>query len=180
MDRDRLEAEWEEHRAAVFGTAYRLLGSVAEAEDIVQDVWLRAVGADLSRVANLRAWLVTAAARLSYNVLKSARVQRVSYVGPWLPAPILTGPDAAESVLVDDSIGTAMLVVMRELPPPQRIAFVLHDVFQVPYADIADVLGVAVPTCRKLAERGRRRVAVARAFPKASPAEREEVLTAFR
>ncbi|MEU7768790.1 sigma factor [Nocardia sp. NPDC049190] len=89
-----LEAEWETHRAAVFGVAYRLLGSVADAEDVTQDVWLRASGADLGEVNDLRAWLVTVAARRSYDILKSARVLRETYVGPWLPEPLLTGPDA--------------------------------------------------------------------------------------
>ena len=86
------ESDWESHRPAVFGAAYRILGTVAEAEDVAQEVWLRAAAADLSEVRDLRAWLVTVAARTSYNVLKSARVRRESYVGPWLPEPVLTGP----------------------------------------------------------------------------------------
>ena len=105
------ESDWALHRSAVFGAAYRILGTVTEAEDVVQDVWLRAAAADLSEVRDLRAWLVTLAARTSYNVLKSARVRRESYVGPWLPEPLLTGPDAVDQVLTNESVSTAMLVV---------------------------------------------------------------------
>src|SRR4029453_5017051 len=126
-----LGAGWAAHRPAVFGVAYRLLGSVADAEDVTQDVWLRAAGADLQDIGDLRAWLVTVAARRSYDVLKSARARRETYVGPWLPAPLLTGPDASEAVLVDESVGSAMLLVMEELSPPERVAFILHDVFSV-------------------------------------------------
>ncbi|AQZ70203.1 RNA polymerase subunit sigma-24 [[Actinomadura] parvosata subsp. kistnae] len=179
----RLREEWESHRPAVFGAAYRLLGSVAEAEDVVQDVWLRAAAAsdDLERVVDLRAWLITVAARTSYNVLKSARVRREDYVGPWLPEPLLTGPDAAGPVLVDESVGTAMMVVMRELAPPERVAFVLHDVFGLPFEQIAEVLGKSVPATRKLASRARARVAAARERePEAARGERERVVAAFR
>ncbi|MEO3872137.1 RNA polymerase sigma factor SigJ [Nonomuraea sp. B12E4] len=176
----RLDEEWELHRPAVFGTAYRLLGSVTEAEDVLQDVWLRAAGADLSEVADLRAWLVTVAARISYNVINSARVRKVGYVGPWLPEPLLTGPDVAHRVLIDDSVSTAMLLVMRELPPPERVAFVLHEVFELPFEQIAGVLGRSPVACGKLASRARRRVAGARMPQRAGRAEREEVLRAFR
>lgn len=115
---DVLLSEWEVHRPAVFGVAYRLLGTVADAEDVAQDVWLRASGADLEKIDDLRAWLVTVAARRSYDLLKSARARREEYVGPWLPEPLLTGPDAAEPVLVDESVSSAMLLIMDELKPP--------------------------------------------------------------
>ncbi|MBF8191566.1 RNA polymerase sigma factor SigJ [Nonomuraea sp. K274] len=176
----RLDEEWESHRPAVFGAAYRLLGSVAEAEDVVQDVWLRAAAADLAQVVDLRAWLVTVAARSAYNVLNSARVRRDAYVGPWLPEPLLTGPDAGHRVLVDESVSTALLLVMQELPPPERVAFVLHDVFELPFGEIAGVLGRSPVACRKLASRARARVTTARRRPSASRAERERVLNAFR
>ncbi|MFI0448255.1 RNA polymerase sigma factor SigJ [Actinomadura sp. 6N118] len=175
-----LEGEWERHRPAVFGVAYRLLGGVADAEDVVQEVWLRASSADLSAVRDLRAWLVTVAARLSYNVLKSARVRRECYVGPWLPEPLLTGPDAAEPVLVDESVGTAMLIVMEELTPPERVAFVLHDVFDVPFDQIAEVLDRSPAATRKLASRARQRVAETRERPLVPRAEHDRVLAAFR
>ncbi|MFI9613428.1 RNA polymerase sigma factor SigJ [Streptomyces sp. NPDC052023] len=176
-----LAAAWETHRPAVFGVAYRLLASVADAEDVTQDVWLRAAGADLRDVRDLRAWLVTVAARRSYDILRSARLRRETYVGPWLPEPLLTGPDAAEPVLVDESVGSAMLLIMEELSPPERVAFVLHDVFGLEFARIAEVLDVSVPGARQLASRARRRVARAKqSVPQAPRAERERVLAAFR
>jgi RNA polymerase sigma factor (sigma-70 family) len=178
--RDVTEEEWAEHRPAVFGVAYRLLGTVSDAEDVEQDVWLRARAADLSGVRDLRAWLVTVAARRAYDVLRSARVRRETYAGPWLPEPLLTGPDAAEPVLLDDSVTTAMLLVMERLSPPERVAFVLHDVFEVPFERIAGVLGTTAAAGRQLASRARRRVAAAKETPRAGRPERERVLTAFR
>jgi RNA polymerase sigma factor (sigma-70 family) len=174
------EADWEPHRPAVFGAAYRILGSVAEAEDVTQEVWLRAAAADLSEVRDLRAWLVTLAARTSYNVLKSARVRRESYVGPWLPEPLLTGPDVAAQVLMDESVSTAMLVVMETLTPAERVALVLHDVFDFPFDRIAEVLGGTPAASRKLASRARARVAGVQERPRASRAETERVLKAFK
>jgi RNA polymerase sigma-70 factor (ECF subfamily) len=173
-------ADWESHRPAVFGAAYRILGTVAEAEDVTQEVWLRAAAADLSEVRDLRAWLVTLAARTSYNVLKSARVRRESYVGPWLPEPLLTGPDVAAQVLMDESVSTAMLVVMERLAPAERVALVLHDVFGFPFGQIAEVLGGTPAASRKLASRARARVAVVQELPRASRAETERVLRAFK
>ena len=178
---DVLGAEWETHRPAVFGVAYRLLGSVADAEDVAQDVWLRAARADLRAVDDLRAWLVTVAARRSYDILKSARSRRETYVGPWLPEPLLTGPDASVPVIVDESVSAALLLVMEELSPPERVAFVLHDVFGFEFSRVAEVLDVSVPNARQLGSRGRRQVVKARrAVVPASRAERERVLTAFR
>ncbi|WP_103380536.1 RNA polymerase sigma factor SigJ [Pseudonocardia dioxanivorans] len=178
---DVLGAEWETHRPAVFGVAYRLLGSVADAEDVAQDVWLRAARADLRAVDDLRAWLVTVAARRSYDILKSARSRRETYVGPWLPEPLLTGPDASVPVIVDESVSAALLLVMEELSPPERVAFVLHDVFGFEFSRVAEVLDVSVPNARQLGSRGRRQVVKARrSVVPASKAERERVLTTFR
>ncbi|WP_141577305.1 RNA polymerase sigma factor SigJ [Actinomadura sp. WMMA1423] len=177
----RLDEEWADHRPAVFGAAYRITGSVADAEDITQDVWLRASAREsLDDVRDLRAWLVTVAARRAYDVLGSARARRVDYVGPWLPEPLLTGPDAAEPVLVDETAGTAMLVVMEELSPPERVAFVLHQAFEVPYEQIADVLGRSAGACRQLASRARRKIAAALPARPAPARERDRVLEAFR
>ncbi|WP_066898013.1 RNA polymerase sigma factor SigJ [Mycolicibacterium houstonense] len=178
---DMLAAEWETHRPAVFGVAYRLLGSVADAEDVAQEVWLRAAGADLAKVDDLRAWLVTVSARLSYDILKSARARREAYVGPWLPEPLLTGPDASEPVLVDESVSSAMLLIMDELSPPERVAFVLHDVFGIEFDRIAAMLEISGAAARQSASRARRRVDKARrSAPQASNAERRRVLTTFR
>jgi RNA polymerase sigma factor (sigma-70 family) len=174
------EEDWAEHRPAVFGAAYRLLGTVSDAEDVEQDVWLRASSADLSGVRDLRAWLVTVAARLAYDVLRSARVRRETYAGPWPPEPLPTGPDASEPVLVDDSVSTAMLVVMERLSPPERVALVLHDVFEVPFERIAEVLGTTTAAGRQLASRARRRIVAAKESPRAGRPQRERVLAAFR
>lgn len=177
----RLDVEWADHRRAVFGVAYRLLGSVVDAEDVAQDVWLSASRADLDQVEDLRAWLVTASAHRAYDILKSARVHRESYVGPWLPEPLLTGPDASEPVLVDESVSSAMLLVMEELSAPEKVAFVLHDVFGLKFVRIAEVLEMRVPTVRQHASRARRRVAAVReSAPQASAAERARVLATFK
>ncbi|MEU9025787.1 RNA polymerase sigma factor SigJ [Actinomadura sp. NPDC048394] len=177
----RLDDEWALHRPAVFGAAYRITGSAADAEDIAQDVWLRATArGPLDDVRDLRAWLITIAARRAYDVLGSARARRVDYVGPWLPEPLLTGPDAAEPVLVDETAGTAMLLVLEELSPPERVAFVLHQAFGVPYDAIAEVLGRTPAACRQLASRARRKIAAASPARPAGTAERDRVLREFR
>lgn len=179
--RSRLDVEWVDHRPAIFGVAYRLLGTVADAEDVTQDVWLRAAAADLDGVEDLRAWLVTVSARRAYDVLKSARVRRESYVGPWLPEPLLTGPDASEPVLVDESVGSAMMLMMEELSAPERVALVLHDVFDLEFGPIAEILGTSVATTRQHASRARRRIAKAReASSQVSPSERVRLLTSFK
>ncbi|EST30424.1 hypothetical protein N566_21250 [Streptomycetaceae bacterium MP113-05] len=176
--------EWELHRPAVFGVAYRLLGSVADAEDVTQDVWLRTTRDRLDAVIDRRAWLVTVAARCAYDILKSARVRREKYVGPWLPEPLLTGPDAAEPVLVDESVGAAMMLVMEKLSPPERVAFVLRDVFRLDMSQIAGTLDRSPAAARQLASRARRRIAAAGAAGEighgADVIERERVLVAFR
>ncbi|MEH6373933.1 sigma factor-like helix-turn-helix DNA-binding protein [Streptomyces sp. KLMMK] len=121
------------------------------------------------------------AARRSYDILKSARFRRETYVGPWLPGPLLTGPDTSQPVLVDESVSSAMLLIMEELSPPKRVAFVLHDVFGLEFDKIAKVPDISVPGARQLASRARRRVAKAKqSMPQASKAERAGVLTVFR
>jgi RNA polymerase sigma factor (sigma-70 family) len=176
----RLELEWGKHHPAVFGVAYRLFGTVADAEDVVQDVWLRASEADLSRVEDLRAWLVTVAARRCYDLLTSARARRETYVGPWLPEPVLTGPDAAEPVMVDDTVTTAMLLVLQQLTPPERVAFVLHHAFELPHEQIAQILGRNTAACRQLASRAARKLRGVAGSAKASRAEQARVLEAYQ
>jgi len=174
-------AEWRAHRPAVFGVAYRLLGTVADAEDVVQDTWLKAAKADLTEVRDMRAWLVTVAARRSYDLLTSARARRESYVGPWLPAPLATGPDAAEPVLVDDSIGTTMLLALENLTPEERLATVLNGVFDVPYAEIGDMIGKSAAATRQIASRARKRMAeVTTVHDEHSTVERRRILDAFK
>ncbi len=180
LTRPLTDAEWKSCHPAVFGAAYRILGTVTEAEDVAQEIWLRAATADLSEVRDLRAWLVTLSARASYNVLKSARARRESYIGTWLPEPLLTGPDAATRVLTDESVSTAMLVIMESLTPAERVAVVLHDVFGFPFDRIADVLGNTTAASRKLASRARARIAEVEGHPRASRAETERVLRAFK
>ncbi|WP_184790623.1 RNA polymerase sigma factor SigJ [Phytomonospora endophytica] len=173
--------EWREHRPVVFGVAYRLLGTVADAEDVVQDTWLKAARADLAEVRDLRAWLVTVAARRSYDLLTSARARRESYVGPWLPAPLATGPDAAEPVLVDDSIGTTMLLALENLTPEERLATVLNGVFDVPYTEIGELIGKSAAATRQIASRARKRMAeVTTVHDEHSTVERRRILDAFK
>jgi Sigma-70, region 4 len=127
------------------------------------------------------AWWVTVAGRQSYDILKGACLRREAYVGPWLPEPLLTGPDASEPVLVDESVSAAMLLIMEGLGPPERVAFVLHDVFGFEFGRIAEVLDVSVPGARQFASRAQRRVTKAKqSTPQAPKAERERVLATFR
>lgn len=153
---------FEEHRPHLLSVAYRLTGSVADAEDAVQDAWLRLDGADADRIDDLRAWLTTVVGRLCLDRLKSAAARREQYVGQWLPEPIVTPlsgsvpPDPLEQVVRFEDNRLAALVVLDNLTPPQRVAFVLHDAFAVPFDEIATILGVETPAARQLASRARR------------------------
>lgn len=180
---DALAREFEEHRARLVGLAYRVLGSVAEAEDAVQDAWLRLAGADRAAIEDLAAWLTTVTSRLCLDRLRSARVRRETYVGPWLPEPWVQPVDAApgpeQHAVQGESVRLALLVVLEGLSPEQRVAFVLHDVFAVPFTEVADVLGTSVPAARQLASRARRTVREHR-LPPAVPLHRQrEVVEAF-
>jgi RNA polymerase sigma-70 factor (ECF subfamily) len=156
--------EFSGHRDHLFGVAYRMLGSRADAEDVVQDAWLRYAGADTSEVADLRAWLTTVTGRLCLDHLRAAKVRREAYVGPWLPAPLVERiPDPAqvdpgERVSFSESVSTALLLVLDALTPEQRVAFVLHDVFAVPFAEVAATLGTSAENARQLASRARKAV----------------------
>ncbi len=167
-----------EHRARLFGMAYRMLGSVSDAEDIVQDTWLRWARADGREIRAPRAWLVTAANRLCLDRLKSARVQREQYYGTWLPEPLVeaaTTPDAR----VDESVSIALLLVLEKLSPVERAGFLLHDVFGHTFAEIAGILGKPEPACRKLVSRARARVRAAKPKFTATPREHEQLLRRF-
>ncbi|MFB6396438.1 RNA polymerase sigma factor SigJ [Polymorphospora lycopeni] len=176
---------FEAHRSHLFGVAYRMLGIRAEAEDAVQETWLRYAAARPD-VTDLRAWLTTVVARICLDVLRSARVRRAAYVGPWLPEPLVSrlpaDDDPAETAVRAEQVSLALLVVLERLTPEQRVAFVLHDVFGVPFADIATVLSVSPAGARQFASRGRRAVDAvppARLSGGAAPAEQRRVLAAF-
>lgn len=177
-------AEFEEHRAHLTGVAYRMLGSLADAEDVVQDAWLRLQRVDRREIEDLRGWLTTTTGRLCLDRLRSARAVREAYVGPWLPEPLVTrlpdnAPDPAEVAVLDESVRLALLVVLEKLTPEQRVAFVLHDVFSVPFDGVAGVLGVSPAAARQHASRARKAVQD-RAPRRTAPAsEQRAVLGAF-
>src|SRR2546423_1195323 len=147
------------HRDHLLAVAYRMLGSRAEAEDAVQEAWLRYATGRPADLADPRGWLTTVTARICLDVLRSARVRRESYVGQWLPEPVVARlpsgtPDPADRVAQAEQVSLALLVVLERLTPEQRVAFVLHDVFAVPFEEIAAVLGTTVPAARQAPSRG--------------------------
>lgn len=175
---------FEEHRDHLMAVAYRMLGSRVEAEDAVQEAWLRYASVS-EPIHDLRGWLITTTARICLDVLRSARVRREAYVGPWLPEPVVNrlpsdAPDPAERAAQTDQVNLALLVVLERLTAEQRVAFVLHDVFAVPFEEIAAVLGTNATAARQLASRARRAVTAPDA-PRhtADRAEQRRVLTAF-
>jgi RNA polymerase sigma-70 factor, ECF subfamily len=168
---------FEEHRRTLFGIAYRMLGSVADAEDIVQEAWLRWDGADTD-VHNPRAYLTRTVTNLALNHLGSAAVRREEYVGPWLPEPLVTEPDASHDVEQAESVSLAMLVVMETLSPLERAVFVLKEVFGFPYAEVARVLERTEASVRQVGHRARSHVQARR--PRyAAPDEVREVTERF-
>ncbi|WP_329247889.1 RNA polymerase sigma-70 factor [Actinoallomurus sp. NBC_01490] len=168
-----------EHRRLLFATAYRMLGSVADAEDVLQDAWLAWNATDRATVRNPRAYLVRAVTNLSLNRLTSSQATREKYVGPWLPEPLLTSPDAAVETEVADTVSTAMLVVLETLSPVERAVFVLREVFGYSHGEIADVLDRPEPAVRQIAHRAREHVQARRPRFDADPAEREKVTARF-
>jgi RNA polymerase sigma factor (sigma-70 family) len=153
-DRDSARV-FDEHRALLISVAYRILGSVTDAEDTVQEAWLRWSGVNPSDVRDPRAFLVRVTTRLAIDRLRRAKTRRESYVGPWLPEPILTGRDVAEDVALAESVSMAMLVVLETLSPLERAVFVLREAFGMPYAEIADILGRKEEAVRQLGRRAR-------------------------
>ncbi|WP_063746687.1 RNA polymerase sigma factor SigJ [Catenuloplanes japonicus] len=179
-----LATEFEAERDHLTSVAYRMLGSRAEAEDAVQDAWLRYASADRAQIRDPRGWLTTTTGRICLDVLRSARVRREAYVGPWLPEPIVerlpaVDTDPAERAARTDQVGLALLVVMERLTPEQRVAFVLHDMFAVPFDEIAGTLGVSAAAARQLASRARRAVADGGPRHTAGLAEQRRVVQAF-
>lgn len=153
---------WREHRRYLLDVAYRMLGSVTEAEDVVQEAFERLLRVGVGQVEDTRGWLVVVVSRLCLDQLKSARVRREAYLGPWFPEPVVEPPanalDPSDRITLDDSVRIALLVVLERLTPAERAAFVLHDVFQFSFEDIGSIVGRSSEASRQLASRARRRI----------------------
>jgi RNA polymerase sigma-70 factor (ECF subfamily) len=180
---DVLTAEFERHRAKLHGVAYRMLGSVSDADDAVQEAWLRLQRAQSDAIANLPAWLTAVVARVSLDMLRARRTRREDYMGSWLPEPMVVveeGADQPESeALLADSVGLALLVVLDSLAPAERLAFVLHDMFAVPFAEIARIADTTPAAARQLASRARRRVRGAPLADETDVARQRQLVDAF-
>jgi RNA polymerase sigma-70 factor (ECF subfamily) len=179
---DELTQRFEEHRSHLRAVAYRMLGSVAEADDAVQDAWLRFDRADTGEVENLGAWLTTVVARLCLNVLRSREQRREDSFDVHLPDPVIgydDGTDPEREAVLADSVGLALLVVLDTLTPAERLAFVLHDMFAVPFDEIAAVIEKSTAATRQLASRARRRVQGRVPTPDTDLTRQREVVTAF-
>jgi RNA polymerase sigma factor (sigma-70 family) len=178
-EREWLTERFQQHRSHLHGVAYRLLGSVSEADDALQEAWLRIRGQDPQSVENMQAWLTTIVGRVCLNMLRARRARREQLSDVYVPDPVVSLDDSPEEeALVADSVGLALLVVLDTLSPPERLAFVLHDVFGVPFADIAAVLRRSEAATQQLASRARRRV---HGSPQPDPdlARQREVVGAF-
>ena len=181
-EQDWLAQQFEANRRRLRAVAYRMLGSVSEAEDAVQEAWLRLSRSELSEIENLSGWLTTVVARVSLNMLRSRAVRREQPLSPHLPDPIIDpvdGVDPEHEALLADSVGLAMLVVLETLTPPERLAFVLHDMFAVPFEDIATLLDRSPQAARQLASRGRRRVRAQPTTPDVDVRGQRQVVNAF-
>jgi len=177
-----LAQRFEEHRPHLRAVAYRMLGSVSEAEDAVQDAWIRLSRSDTSEVQNLGAWLTTVVARVSLNTLRSRKARHEQPLDVRVPDPIVDpadGTNPEHEALLADSVGLALLVVLETLTPPERLAFVLHDMFAVPFDEIATILDRSPDAVRQLASRGRRRVRGSAPVPDADLSAQWEVVEAF-
>ncbi|WP_027946556.1 sigma-70 family RNA polymerase sigma factor [Amycolatopsis taiwanensis] len=182
-----LVGEFEMLRPRLTSVAYRLTSSVSDAEDAVQESWLRLAGLTEEQRAGIRdltGWLTTVVGRICLDRLQSAALRRERYVGPWLPEPVITpvgapGEDPLDIAVRDEGARMAALIVLDKLTPEQRVAFVLHDAFSVPYNEIAEILGVSVDAARQHASRGRRALGDAQPPPRLSMAEQQEVLDRF-
>ncbi|MET9433123.1 RNA polymerase sigma factor SigJ [Streptomyces sp. NPDC006551] len=175
---------FQEHRPMLTGVAYRMLGRVADAEDVVQEAWLRWSAADRSDVREPRAYLVRVTTRLALDRLRQVRARRESYVGPWLPEPVVTDfgpavPDTAERAMLADSVSLAVLVVLESLSPLERAVFVLREAFGFPFAEIATTLDRSEAAVRQLAARARRHVDERRPRYDVDPAERRDLTERF-
>ncbi|MBP0453539.1 RNA polymerase sigma-70 factor [Kitasatospora sp. RG8] len=167
------------HRSLLFTVAYEMLGSAADAEDVLQESWLRWAGADRSQVQDPRAYLVRIVTRQALNRLRTLSRSREDYVGEWLPEPLLTSPDVAEDVELAESVSMAMLTVLETLGPAERAVFVLREVFELPYGEIAEAVGKSAAAVRQIARRSREHVAARRPRTPVSRAEQQAVVERF-
>ncbi|WP_460516473.1 RNA polymerase sigma-70 factor [Flindersiella endophytica] len=168
------------HRNLLFTVAYEMLGSAADAEDVLQETWLRWVSVDLGEVRDRRAYLIRVTTRQALSRLRTLGRRKESYVGPWLPEPLLTAPDVAEDVELADSVSMAMLLVLETLKPIERAVFVLREVFALEYDEIAEAVDKNPAAVRQIAHRARSHVAARRPRTVVSPAETRGALEAFR
>jgi RNA polymerase sigma-70 factor, ECF subfamily len=174
--------QFEHHRPHLQAVAYRMLGSVSEADDALQEAWLRLSRAGTDGVGNVGGWLTTVVGRICLDMLRSRRSRQEDYIGSWLPEPIVSidsESDPEHEALIADSVGLALLVVLETLTPAERLAFVLHDMFAVPFEEIAPIVGRTPAATRQLASRGRRRVQGAAPHPGADLARQREIVAAF-
>ena len=181
-ERDWLAERFEQHRTRLRAVAYRMLGSLSEADDAVQEAWLRLNRIDADEVENLGGWLTTVVARISLNMLRSRKARREEPLAGRLPDPLIDradGIDPEHEALLADSVGLALLVVLETLSPSERLAFVLHDVFAVPFDEIAPIVDRSPEAARQLASRARRRVRAERTVPDADLETQREVIDAF-
>src|SRR3954465_10290019 len=181
-ERDFLAEQFEEHRTRLKAVAYRMLGSLSEADDAVQDAWLRLSRSDADAIENLRAWLTTVVARVSLNMLRSRKTRREEPLGAQLPDPIVDPADGTypeHEALLADSVGLALLIVLETLSPAERLAFVLHDMFAVPFDEIAPIVDRSPQAARQLAGRAPRRVEGERVVPDPDLDRQREVVDAF-
>ena len=181
-EREFLAQQFEEHRTRLRAVAYRMLGSLSEADDAVQETWLRLNRIDADEVENLGGWLTTVVARVSLNTLRSRRSRREEPLEARMPEPMIDradGTDPEHEALLADSIGLALLVVLETLNPAERLAFVLHDMFAVPFDEIAPIVDRSPQAARQLASRARRRVQGENAIPDADLDTQREVVDAF-
>lgn len=167
------------HRRLLFTVAYEMLGSAADAEDVVQESWLRWVDVDQSEVRDARAYLIRIVTRQALNRLRTLSRRREEYVGEWLPEPLLTSPDVAEDVELAESVSIAMLTVLETLGPAERAVFVLHEVFDTPYDEIAQAVGKSPAAVRQIAHRAREHVSARRPRMEVDQAEQRAVVERF-
>ena len=180
MSQDAHTAAFIEHRNLLFTVAYEMLGSAADAEDVLQETWMRWTGVDLDTVRDQRAYLVQITTRQALGRLRALGRRKESYVGSWLPEPLLTAPDVAEDVELAESVSTAMLLVLETLAPTERAVFVLREVFNLGYDEIADAVDKTPAAVRQIAHRARAHVAARRPRGPVSSTESREVLASFQ